>query len=65
YEDIGFHAIGSGAPMAQQAGALLAHFRMTERPVAYGVVVAQRVLDALSYTSPSVGGPLPCGAHHP
>lgn len=57
YEDIGFHAIGSGAPMAQQAGALLAHFRMTERPVAYGVVVAQRVLDALSYTSPSVGGP--------
>ena len=30
YEDIGFHAIGSGAAMAQQAGALLAHFRMTE-----------------------------------
>lgn len=57
YEDIGFHAIGSGAPMAQQAGALLAHFRMTERPVRYGVVAAQRVLDALSYTSPSVGGP--------
>ena len=27
YEDIGFHAIGSGAPMAQQAGALLAHFQ--------------------------------------
>jgi proteasome beta subunit len=56
YEDIGFHAIGSGAPMAQQAGALLAHFRMTERPVALGVVAAVRVLDALSTTSPSVGG---------
>lgn len=69
YEDIGFHAIGSGAPMAQQAGALLAHFRMTERSVDYGVVAAQRVLDALSYTSPSVGGPFnvvritPDGAH--
>lgn len=47
----------SGAPMAQQAGALLAHFRMVERSIDYGVVVAQRVLDALSYTSPSVGGP--------
>jgi proteasome beta subunit len=57
YEDIGFHAVGSGAPMAQQAGALLAHFRMTERSIDHGVVAAQRVLDALSYTSPSVGGP--------
>lgn len=57
YEDIGFHAIGSGAPMAQQAGSLLAHFRMTERSVDYGVVAALRVLEALSYTSPSVGGP--------
>ena len=57
YEDIGFHAIGSGAPMAQQTGALLAHFRMTTRPVRYGVVAALRVLEALSYTSPSVGGP--------
>lgn len=70
YEDIGFHAIGSGAPMALQAGALLAHFRMTERPVRYGVVVALRVLEALSYTSPSVGGPFdiiritPDGTHH-
>ena len=69
YEDIGFHAVGSGAPMAQQAGALLAHFRMTERTVDYGVVAALRVLEALSYTSPSVGGPFnivritPDGAH--
>jgi proteasome beta subunit len=55
YEDLGFHAIGSGAPMAQQAGALLAHFRMTERPVEYGVLAAVRVIDALSLTSPSVG----------
>ena len=70
YEDIGFHAIGSGAPMAQQAGALLANYRMQERSVAYGVLAAVRVLDALSDTSPSVGGPLdvaritPDGADH-
>jgi proteasome beta subunit len=70
YEDVGFHAVGSGAAMAQQAGALLAHFRMTERTVDYGVLAAVRVLDALSRTSPSVGGPLdvcrivPAGAHH-
>jgi proteasome beta subunit len=70
YEDVGFHAVGSGAAMAQQAGALLAHFRMTALPVDYGVVAAVRVLDALSRTSPSVGGPIdvcridPDGAHH-
>jgi proteasome beta subunit len=70
YEEIGFHAIGSGAPMAQQAGALLAHFQMAERDVAYGVVVVVRVLDALAQTSPSVGGPIDVcrltedGAHH-
>ncbi|MFA9430648.1 proteasome protein [Egicoccus sp. AB-alg2] len=70
YEDIGFHAIGSGAPMAQQAGALLAHFRMVQRPVRYGVMGIVRVLDALTITSPSVGGPIdlcritPDGAHH-
>jgi len=58
YQDIGFHAIGSGAPMAQQAGALLAHFRMTTRSIDYGVVAAVRVLDALEQTSPSVGGPM-------
>lgn len=70
YADIGFHAIGSGAPMAQQAGALLSHFRMTERSVDHGVVAAVRVLDALAVTSPSVGGPIDVariveeGAHH-
>jgi proteasome beta subunit len=70
YEDIGFHAIGSGAPMAQQAGVLLAHFRMTERDVDYGVVAAVRVLEALELTSPSVGDPFsvaritPDGAEH-
>jgi proteasome beta subunit len=70
YDDIGFHAIGSGAPMAQQAGALLAHFRMVERGVDYGVVAAMRVLEALRLTVPSVGGPLDVcritaeGAHH-
>lgn len=58
YEDIGFHAVGSGAAMAQQAGALLAHFRMTQRSVSYGVVGAVRVIDALRVTAPSVGGPI-------
>ncbi len=58
YEEVGFHAIGSGAGMAQQAGALLAHFRMTERDVDHGVLAAVRVLDALRITSPSIGGPV-------
>ena len=31
YEVVGFHAVGSGAAMAQQAGALLAQYRMIER----------------------------------
>jgi proteasome beta subunit len=56
YEDIGYHAIGSGAPMAQQAGALLAHFQVGERTMDHGVVIAVRVLDALSTSVPSVGG---------
>jgi proteasome beta subunit len=70
YEDIGFHAIGSGAPMAQQAGVLLAHFQMAEREVAYGAVAVLRVLEALELTSPSVGDPFsiaritPAGAEH-
>jgi proteasome beta subunit len=70
YEDIGFHAIGSGAPMAQQAGALLSHFRMTERSMEHGLVAAVRVLETLTLTSPSVGGPFdicsitPEGARH-
>jgi proteasome beta subunit len=58
YEEIGFQAVGSGAPMAQQAHALLAHFQMNERSVDYGVVAALRVLDALDATSPSVGAPM-------
>jgi proteasome beta subunit len=55
YEDIGFHAVGSGAPMAQQAGALLSHVDMVERSVKHGVVGIVRVLDALRTTNPSVG----------
>ncbi len=70
HEETGFQAVGSGAPMAQQAHALLAHFRITERDVDYGVVAALRVLDALDASSPSVGGPMdlcritPDGAKH-
>lgn len=70
YEAVGFHAIGSGAAMAQQAAALLGHFRMVEREVDYGVIAVVRVLDALRVSQPQVGGPLclaritPEGAHH-
>jgi proteasome beta subunit len=70
YEEVGFHAIGSGAPMAQQAGALLGHFQMAERDVQYGVVAMVRVIDALAVSQPMVGGPLnvcritPEGADH-
>jgi proteasome beta subunit len=70
YEVVGFHAVGSGAAMAQQAGALLAQYRMTERSLNHGVLAAMRTLDALDRTSPSIGGPMnicrmtPDGAHH-
>jgi proteasome beta subunit len=70
YEDVGFHAIGSGAPMAQQAAALLGHFQMMHRDVDYGVLAVVRVLDALKTSQPMVGGPLNLvritkeGAHH-
>jgi 20S proteasome alpha/beta subunit len=70
YEETGFQAVGSGAAMAQQAHALLAHFGMSERDVDYGVVAALRVLDALDASSSSVGGPMdicritPDGAKH-
>lgn len=69
-EEVGFHAIGSGAPMAQQAAALLGHFNMLERRLVYGLVAIVRVLESLKVSQPSVGGPLnvvrltPDGAHH-
>ena len=58
FEDVGFHAIGSGAAMAQQAGTLLSHFRVTERSMDHGVAAAVRVLDSLRITAPKVGGPI-------
>lgn len=58
HEETGFQAIGSGAAMAQQAHALLTHFRMPERDVDYGLVAALRVLDALDASSSSIGGPM-------
>jgi 20S proteasome alpha/beta subunit len=70
YDDIGYHAIGSGAPMAQQAGALLTHADMVERSVKHGVVGLVRVIDALRITNPSVGLEIDVcaitgsGAHH-
>ena len=70
YGDIGFHAIGSGAAMAQQAGSLLSHFHLTERSVRFGCAAVLRVLRALDLTSASVGKPFSLcridaeGAHH-
>lgn len=70
YADIGFHAIGSGAAMAQQAGSLLSHFHLAERSVRFGLAAVLRVLQALDLTSASVGEPFSLcridaeGAHH-
>lgn len=70
YADIGFHAIGSGAPMAQQAGSLLSHFHLADRSVRFGCAAVLRVLEALDLTSASVGRPFSLcridaeGAHH-
>jgi len=70
YADIGFHAIGSGAAMAQQAGSLLSHFHLAERSVRFGCAAVLRVLQALDLTSASVGEPFSLcridaeGAHH-
>jgi len=70
HEETGFQAVGSGAPMAQQAYALLASFQTSQRGVDYGVAAALRVLEALDVSSPTVGGPMdicritPEGAHH-
>ena len=57
YADIGFHAIGSGAAMAQQAGSLLSHFHIAERSLRFGCAAVLRVLQALDLTSASVGEP--------
>ncbi|MBW3097029.1 proteasome protein [Pseudohoeflea coraliihabitans] len=70
YADIGFHAIGSGAPMAQQASSLLSHFHLAERSLRFGCAAVLRVLRALDLTSPHVGEPFSLcridaeGAHH-
>lgn len=70
YGDIGFHAIGSGAPMAQQANSLLSHFHVANRSMRFGCAAVLRVLQALDLTSPSVGDPFSLcridadGAHH-
>lgn len=70
YADIGFHAIGSGAAMAQQAGSLLSHFHLSERSLRFGCAAVLRVLQALDRTSASVGKPFSLcridndGAHH-
>jgi proteasome beta subunit len=70
HESVGFQAIGSGAPMAQQAYTLMENFTMSDRGVDHGLMGVLRVLDALAVSSPSVGGPMdlcritPEEAHH-
>jgi len=57
YSDRGFHTIGSGAAMAQMAGALTTHFDLPGKPVQYGQLVAYRSLNAVIRTSAfGVGG---------
>lgn len=59
YDQIGFHSIGSGAAFARMAQALMAHFRVRERSLSHGLLVAYRVLDAVINTSAfGVGGPI-------
>lgn len=57
YEDLGFHAIGSGAALARQASVLLAHFDVPSQSLDHGLMIAVRVLDAISSTALAVGGP--------
>lgn len=57
YEGKGFHAIGSAAGFAQLGNALLSHYRVTERPLRWGLVVAHRVIDAAIRTSAQGVGP--------
>ena len=70
YADIGFHAIGSGAAMAQQGGSLLSDFNLTDRSMRFGCAAVLRVLEALDLSSPTVGKPFSLcridrdGAHH-
>ena len=70
YAEIGFHAVGSGAALAQQAGSLLSHFHLTKRTVRFGCAAVLRVLKALDQTSATVGEPFSLcrideqGAHH-
>jgi proteasome beta subunit len=59
YEERGFHAIGSGAPFAQLANALVAHFEVRQRPVEHGKLVAHRVMDiAISTSAYGIGAPI-------
>jgi hypothetical protein len=59
YEDLGFHAIGSGAGFAQLASALMAHFDVRLRPVRHGLLLAYRVMDAaIDISSYGLGKPI-------
>jgi proteasome beta subunit len=58
FEEMGFHAIGSGASFAQVANAVFAQLRVTENPLEYGKMVAYRLMDTVIETSIY-------GIHHP
>src|SRR3546814_18949622 len=52
YEDHGFHALRSGAAMAQQPATLPPHFPIRAPPIDPAVLSALRVHRAPRYTSP-------------
>jgi proteasome beta subunit len=58
YEDLGFHAIGSGGSMARLAHATLLHYGLKDRPLTEGRVVAYRVMDSVIESIETVGPPI-------
>jgi 20S proteasome alpha/beta subunit len=57
YTDKGRHAVGSGAGFAQMASALLSHYDLGARPIAWGKAAAFRAINAVIQTSASGVGP--------
>jgi proteasome beta subunit len=59
YTPRGFHAIGSGAPFALMANALLAHFETHAHDLDYGKLVAYRTIEAvIEVSAAGVGFPV-------
>lgn len=58
YEEIGFHAIGSGGDMARLAHATLLHYDLRKRSIEHGKVVVYRMLEAVLSSMETVGPPI-------